>query len=159
MASEIAKTPEELNALSTIVQVQTYGGRFGTYQGFNRYSFKDATVKEKCSEAFRENPSRSNAQYMVCSHHKSYKLKRMLNWLYTIYIVVQRQILDNMSSNKELKEGQEITINIPFTYTIGEEGFNSGKILKTIQDCKDEVLAEIENGNLNHGEIFMEVSE
>jgi hypothetical protein len=60
MASEIAKTPEELNALSTIVQVQTYGGRFGTYQGFNNYSFKDATVKEKCSEAFRENPSRSN---------------------------------------------------------------------------------------------------
>jgi hypothetical protein len=66
---------------------------------------------------------------------------------------------ENMSSNKELKEGQEITINIPFTYTIGEEGFNSGKFLKTIQDCKDEVLAEIENGNLNHGEIFMEVSE
>ena len=64
-----------------------------------------------------------------------------------------------MSSNKELKEGQVITINIPFTYTIGEEGFNSDKVLKTIQDCKDEVLAEIENGNLNHGEVFMEVSE
>jgi len=66
---------------------------------------------------------------------------------------------NNMSSKKELKEGQEITINIPFTYTIGEEGFNSGKVLKTIQDCKDEVLAEIENGNLNEGEVFMEVSE
>jgi len=64
-----------------------------------------------------------------------------------------------MSNSKELKEGQEITINIPFTYTIGEDGFNSGKVLKTIQDCKDEVLAEIENGNLNNGEVFMEVSE
>ena len=64
-----------------------------------------------------------------------------------------------MSSNKELKEGQEITINIPFTYTIGDEGFNSGKVLKTIQDCKDEVLAEIENGNLNHSDLFMEVRE
>ncbi len=66
---------------------------------------------------------------------------------------------NNMSSNKELKEGQEITINIPFTYTIGKEGFNSGKVLKNIQECKEEVLEEIENGNLNESEVFMEVSE
>jgi len=64
-----------------------------------------------------------------------------------------------MSNSKELKEGQEITINIPFTYTIGEDRFNSCKVLKTIQDCKDVVLAEIENGKLNNGEVFMEVSE
>ncbi len=60
-----------------------------------------------------------------------------------------------MSDNKELKEGQEITINIPFTYTIGDEGFHSGKTLKTIQDCKDEVLSEIESGL--YGEVFMEI--
>lgn len=68
--------------------------------------------------------------------------------------------MKNITVNKEeLKEGQEITISIPFTYTIGEEGFNSGKVLRTIQDCKDEVLAEIENGVLDNGEVFMEVSE
>ena len=68
--------------------------------------------------------------------------------------------MENVTLNKvELKEGQEITISIPFTYTIGEEGFNSGKVLKTIQDCKDEVLAEIENGVLDDGDVFMEVSE
>lgn len=63
-----------------------------------------------------------------------------------------------MSSIKKLKEGQEVTINIPFTYTIGEEGYNSGKLLKTIQDCMNEVRAEIDNGNLE-GDVFMEVGE
>jgi len=64
-----------------------------------------------------------------------------------------------MSNNKELKEGQEITINVPFTYTIGEEGYNSGKVLNTIEDCMDEVRAEIANGVLNNGEVFMQVAE
>jgi len=36
--------------------------------------------------------------------------------------------------NLEPKEGQEVTINIPFTYTIGDEGYHSGKTLKTIRD-------------------------
>ena len=63
--------------------------------------------------------------------------------------------MNNTNNKHQLKEGQEITINIPFTYTIGDEGFNTGKILKTIQDCKDEVIAEIENGNLNNGDIIL----
>ena len=62
-----------------------------------------------------------------------------------------------MLENKKLKDGQEVTINIPFTYTIGEEGFYSGKVLRTIQDCKDEVLSEIENGVLNEVDVFMTV--
>ena len=62
-----------------------------------------------------------------------------------------------MEDNKQLKKGQEITINIPFTYTIGDVGFNSGKVLKTIQDCKDEVLSEIESGIC--GEVFMKITE
>ena len=62
-----------------------------------------------------------------------------------------------MSDNQKLEQGQEVTINIPFTYTIGEEGFHSGKVLNTIQDCKDEVLAEIESGVLNENEVFMSV--
>jgi hypothetical protein len=44
----------------------------------------------------------------------------------------------------KLKKGTEVTINIPFTYTIGEEGYHSGKVLKTIEDCENEVRAEIE---------------
>jgi hypothetical protein len=62
-----------------------------------------------------------------------------------------------MSENKKLKDGQEVTINIPFTYTIGEEGFHSGKVLRTIKDCKDEVISEIENGVLYEGDLFMTV--
>lgn len=59
--------------------------------------------------------------------------------------------------NLKLKEGQEITINIPFTYTIGEIGFQTNKKLKTIEDCKAEVLAEIDNGMLEHGNIMLSV--
>ena len=55
----------------------------------------------------------------------------------------------------KLKEGQEVTINVPFTYTIGEEGPVTGKVLETIQDCKDEAEAELLNGL--SGEIFMTV--
>ena len=58
-----------------------------------------------------------------------------------------------------MKKGQKVTINIPFTYTIGEEGFHSGKTLLTIQDCMDEVQAEIDNGVLNDNEVFMEVAD
>jgi hypothetical protein len=57
----------------------------------------------------------------------------------------------------KLKHGESVTINIPFTYTIGEEGCHTGKILETIDDCKAEVLAEIENGILNDDEVFMTV--
>jgi len=63
-----------------------------------------------------------------------------------------------MTSIKKLKEGQEVTINIPFTYTIGEKGYYSGELLKTIQDCMNEVRAEIDNGNLE-GYVFMKVGE
>lgn len=59
--------------------------------------------------------------------------------------------------NTKLKTGEEVTVNIPFTYTIGEEGFYTGKVLETIQDCKNEVLAEIEAGVLSTNEVFMEV--
>ena len=58
-------------------------------------------------------------------------------------------------------EGQEITINIPFTYTIGEVGYYTGslKSLETIEDCKNEVLAEIDASVLNTNEIFLTVEE
>ena len=57
-----------------------------------------------------------------------------------------------------LENGQKITINIPFSYTIGEMGYHSGVILKTIEDCKNEVLAEIDADVLTSGdEVFLEV--
>jgi hypothetical protein len=40
-------------------------------------------------------------------------------------------------------DGQEITINIPFTYIIGEVGYHSGRTLETIEDCKNEVMLKI----------------
>ena len=60
-------------------------------------------------------------------------------------------------SKGKLKEGQEVTINIPFTYTIGEMGYHSGKVLETIEDCENEVRAEIEAGVLNEDAVFLEV--
>ena len=58
---------------------------------------------------------------------------------------------------QKLENGQKVTVSIPFSYTIGEEGYYTGKVLKTVQDCKDEVLAEIESGVLEESEIFMDV--
>ena len=56
-------------------------------------------------------------------------------------------------------DGQEVTINIPFTYIIGEVGYYSGITLETIEDCKNEVLAEVEASVLNTNEIFLTVEE
>lgn len=51
-----------------------------------------------------------------------------------------------MSNTAKLKKGETVTVNIPFTYTIGEEGPVTGKVLRTIEDCENEVRAEIDNG-------------
>tara|TARA_R110000803_G_scaffold118410_4_gene186785 strand:- start:918 stop:1103 length:186 start_codon:yes stop_codon:yes gene_type:complete len=56
----------------------------------------------------------------------------------------------------ELKEGQEVTINIPFTYTIGEEGYHTNKVLRTVQDCKDEVLAEMESDSFIGNQVYLD---
>ena len=56
-----------------------------------------------------------------------------------------------------MKTGTEITINIPFTYTLGDMGFHTGKVLETVEDCKAEVIAEIESGVLTESEPFMVV--
>ena len=58
----------------------------------------------------------------------------------------------------ELKEGQEVTITIPFHYTIGETGYHSGKLLSTIEDCKNEVLAELGAGELNEDNVNLEAT-
>ena len=46
----------------------------------------------------------------------------------------------------KLKAGETVTINLPFQYAIGEEGFFTGKVLETIEDCKNEVIKELEEG-------------
>ena len=52
---------------------------------------------------------------------------------------------------------KEITINIPFTYTLGEEGFFSNKILETEQDCIDEMLAEINIKGIDTNNVYFKV--
>ena len=49
----------------------------------------------------------------------------------------------------KLEHGQEIKLNVPFIYTIGEEGAITGNVLETIEDCMEEVRAEIEQGLWN----------
>lgn len=51
-----------------------------------------------------------------------------------------------MSKTAKLQDGENVTVNIPFTYTIGEEGPVTGKVLRTIEDCENEVRAEVEAG-------------
>lgn len=46
----------------------------------------------------------------------------------------------------ELPEGTNIELNVPFTYEIGEEGPITGNVLWTLEDCIDEVRAELEQG-------------
>ena len=50
---------------------------------------------------------------------------------------------------EKLEHGQEIKLNVPFIYTIGEEGAITGNVLETIEDCMEEVRAEIEQGFYN----------
>lgn len=52
---------------------------------------------------------------------------------------------------------KKITVNIPFTYTVGEIGFFTRKRLKTNEDFKEEVRAEIEAGVLSEYQVFMRV--
>ena len=52
----------------------------------------------------------------------------------------------------QLEEGQEITVNIPFTYTIGTKSYHTDKVIETISDCFEEVRNEIDEGILaEHG--------
>ena len=59
---------------------------------------------------------------------------------------------------KELKEGQVVTINVPFTYTIGEEGNFTDNVLLTVEDCENEVRAELNDG-LDGDNALLEVVE
>jgi len=61
--------------------------------------------------------------------------------------------------DKKNKGSREVTILIPFTYTLGEEAPASGKVLNTIEDCKDEVLYELINSDVYLTDPWMEVKE
>lgn len=53
------------------------------------------------------------------------------------------------------RNGTVIVVNIPFEYTIGEKGTYSGKVLRSIEDCKDEVRAELRAGVLDINEPYL----
>lgn len=61
--------------------------------------------------------------------------------------------------NLPVESLKEVTIYIPFTYTLGEEGYHSGIVLNTIEDCMTEVRAEVESGTLTENELFLELKE
>lgn len=61
MASNVIgiNDPKQMELLQEIVEVSTYGGRFGTYKGFRPFgAFKDKQVEDRCKAAFRLNKSR-----------------------------------------------------------------------------------------------------
>lgn len=54
------KTSEVLDYLKTdrIINVKTYGGQFGTYQGFSlAYDVADKGIRDKCYAILKENES------------------------------------------------------------------------------------------------------
>lgn len=61
--------------------------------------------------------------------------------------------------NLPVEKLEEVTICIPFTYTLGEEGYHSGIVLNTIEDCMTEVRAEVKSGTLTEDELFLELKE
>lgn len=60
-----------------------------------------------------------------------------------------------------LIDGTIVDISVPFCYTIGEVGPTTGNILRTVEDCENEVRAEIDQGVVNGMSMCMtsEVSE
>lgn len=67
------------------------------------------------------------------------------------------EIKETLRKGVVLEVGQEVTINMPFTLTIGDEGWYTDKTLMTIADCEDEVRAEIDDGDLNSSNIMLNV--
>jgi hypothetical protein len=65
----------------------------------------------------------------------------------------------NLKERKmELSKNTEVLVTVPFSYTIGEEGPVTGKVLKTLQDCKDEVVAELDSDNYPMQQLNMDAS-
>lgn len=57
--------------------------------------------------------------------------------------------------SKNLKDGTIVDISVPFSYTIGEEGPTTGNILRTVEDCENEVRAELDQGVVNGVSVCM----
>ena len=51
--------PQEVEELSSLVAISTYGWRYGTYKGINPWgAFKSDDIKAECTKAFSENENR-----------------------------------------------------------------------------------------------------
>ena len=51
-----------------------------------------------------------------------------------------------VTENRAPQKGDDVTIVIPFIYTLGEPSYTSENILNTVEDCKAEVRRELANG-------------
>lgn len=50
---------DELNYLSSLMKISTYGSRYGTYDGINPWgSFKCTDLEAECRQAFAQNKNR-----------------------------------------------------------------------------------------------------
>lgn len=46
---------------------------------------------------------------------------------------------------EKLEKGKVVTITIPFSYQIGDEGVHTGKVLETKEDVYEEFWLDLEN--------------
>lgn len=63
-----------------------------------------------------------------------------------------------MTTNAKLKEGQKVTVSIPFSYTIGEEGLYINKVLETVEDCLEEAKLDLEANVESGSQFYFETS-
>ena len=61
----------------------------------------------------------------------------------------------DISDKDCLQDGTIVDISVPFSYTIGEEGPTTGNILRTVEDCENEVRAELDQGVVNGVSVCM----
>ncbi len=54
-----------------------------------------------------------------------------------------------IETDEKLEMDTDITVNIPFTYTIGDEGNMIGRPLLTLDDVFEEIRAELNEGCLD----------
>jgi hypothetical protein len=55
------RNEEEVEYLSSVINVSTYGYQYGTYKGFSPFgAFKCAELEKECTAAFKENRNRTS---------------------------------------------------------------------------------------------------
>lgn len=124
---------------------------YGTIQAFKIKADGMAAANMQCVEKGQHPPYGDN-DFMIVS----LKIKKQVEILKEDEIdqVSKKYNIDDTS---KLPDGTTVKLSIPFIYDIRDTGYYTDKELRSIKDCKNEVLAEIEADVLKYNEALIEV--